>query len=133
MRHLFVVQEMRYTAVYRVAKYSKIFRWPVQHSMDPHRVDCAHETTNGFPLSVRESVILPLDLFAGPNGQRGLGISHSAIQMLTVGETTAEDAVHRGAASFRNVKEDQNFWWLGQRLLGYFRTKHRKVAPGTLP
>jgi hypothetical protein len=29
--------------------------------------------------------------------------------------------------------EDQNFWWLGQRLLEYFRTKHRKVALGTLP
>jgi hypothetical protein len=51
-------------------------------------------------------LIFRLDLFTGSYGQGGPGVGHCAIEMLSAGEAAAEDGIHGGATSFRNVKED---------------------------
>jgi hypothetical protein len=74
--------------------------------MDAEGIDCPHETLDCLPFGVRESLIFRLDLFTGSYGQGGPGVGHCAIEMLSAGEAAAEDGIHGGATSFRNVKED---------------------------
>jgi len=100
--------------------------------MDTHWVVCTHETPNGHLLAIRENVIFCLDLFAGSNGQGGPDVKHSPVEMPSARKTAAEDGIHGGAASFRNVKEDQDLRWQDRWLVEYFRTDlHRIVAPGS--